>query len=173
MHKIQILLLILMKLLRLVWHNVSAIYVQTHTGSTLEIGNSAIDLEEKIRLCNTLKNKQYQWVITEAYELLEDYIEAIYVYTVCVRNDLWSSSDFGKVEDDEIGKREVYYRLLKAKSNPSKKITKIFRNKIPGFKEIETNNKIGKNYRFNIKLIELLRHTIVHIVDDSMIQKNL
>ena len=133
-----------------------------YTGSTLEIGNSAIDLEEKIRLCNTLKNKQYQWVITEAYELLEDYIEAIYVYIVCVRNDLWSSSDFGKVEDDEIGKREVYYRLLKAKSNPSKKITKIFRNKIPGFKEIETNNKIGKNYRFNIKLIELLRHTIVH-----------
>ena len=62
----------------------------------------------------------------------------------------------------KIGEKEVYYRLLKAKSNPSKKITKIFRNKIPGFKEIETNNKIGKNYRFNIKLIELLRHTIVH-----------
>ncbi|HFK8105292.1 TPA: hypothetical protein ACG0I7_005392, partial [Escherichia coli] len=122
------------------------------TGSTLEIGNSAIDLEEKIRLCNVLKNKQYQWVITEAYELLEDYIEAIYVYTVCVRNDFWSSSYFGKVEDDDIGKGEVYYKLLKAKSNPSKKIIKIFRNKIPGFKEIEINNKIGKNYRFNIKL---------------------
>ncbi|HHN9865796.1 TPA: hypothetical protein ACP7S1_001426 [Escherichia coli] len=92
-----------------------------YTGSTLEIGNSSIDLEEKIRLCEALKNKQYQWVVTEAYELLEDYIEEIYIYTVCIRNYFWSSSDFGKVEDGEIGKRDVYYKLIKAKSNPPKK----------------------------------------------------
>lgn len=131
-----------------------------YTGSTFGIGHSTIDISEKIKLCEALKNKQYQWVITEAFELFEDYIKKIYAHTVSIHYHFWSPSEFPKVQIDKNGDMETNYEAIKNKS--LKVFLKVFRRKLPNFRDVEINNKIGKNYRFEITLIELLRHTIVH-----------
>ncbi|HBV7029290.1 TPA: hypothetical protein MD441_002419 [Escherichia coli] len=133
-----------------------------YTGSTFGIGYTRTDLSEKIKLCEVLKNKQYQWVITEAYELFEDYIKKIYAHTVSIHDHFWSPSEFKNVQIEQNGDMEAYYNAIKRNNKAPKKILKVFRRKLPNFRDVEINNKIGKNYRFEITLIELLRHTIVH-----------
>ncbi|HAW0199911.1 TPA: hypothetical protein JLI54_002948 [Escherichia coli] len=133
-----------------------------YTGSIFGIGHSRIELSEKIKLCEVLRNKQYQWVITEAYELFEDYIKKIYAHTVSIHDHFWSPSEFKNVQIEQNGDMETYYNAIKRNNKAPKKILKVFRRKLPNFREVEINNKMGKNYRLEITLIELLRHTIVH-----------
>lgn len=96
------------------------------------------------------QNKQYQWLLVDAYELFEDFL--VDVYRLCGAN----MKEFRIAEDKEF---LLSSEVLKRKSS---KIISHFRNCLPELKSIEKENKLNKDLRFYLCMIEKFRHIIVH-----------
>ena len=97
-------------------------FYNPYTGDNTLLGHSEIDISKKIELCLILKNKQYQWVLTEAYELFEDYIESLYACAGYIENDFWPASDYGSVSISDIGKKDLTWFKGNAEKKDVKKI---------------------------------------------------
>lgn len=110
------------------------------------------------------KNKQYQWLLAEAYEEFEDFLENIYAYAGYKNNGLWPLHDFGTTTLPELKNKslEWYRERSKIKKDVPKSILNVFRNNYADLREIETNNALEINYRLAITLVESFRHVIVH-----------
>ena len=66
------------------------------------------------------KNKQYQWLLAEAYELFEDCLEMLYAYAGYKNTDLWPLQDFGAVKFSELDSKKYHITiqaLIDAKSS--------------------------------------------------------
>lgn len=127
-------------------------------------GHKKLSSEDK-RLSVVLhKNKQYQWLLSEAYEEFEDCIERLYAYAGFTNNDFWPLKDYGNITLSEIKTKNFNWfeeQAANKKDAPASIINK-FRESFPVIKEIEEKNKLGVNLRLAITLIEFLRHVIVH-----------
>lgn len=108
------------------------------------------------------RNKQYQWLLAEAYEEFEDFLEHAYAYYGKKDNDFWPLEDFGNIKLSEIKDKDFNWYLEKARKKNAKKITTVFRKKFKELKSIEATNEYEINLRMVIILIEKLRHIIVH-----------
>ncbi len=111
------------------------------------------------------KNKQYQWLLSEAYEEFEDYLENVYAYFGYKNNCFWPLKDYGNIFLTDICKKDYDWYVKQAKKKNEKEphsILNRFRNHFPALKDIETKNKINVNLSLAITLIEKLRHIIVH-----------
>lgn len=86
------------------------------------------------------RNKQYQWVLVEAFELFEDFVE--YCYSECIRMNPDGPT-------------------TKSKGDLTAKL-KMLRTHLPNLGISETNNARQINYRSAIALVEMLRHIVVH-----------
>lgn len=130
-------------------------YFFDHKKSSLEDKKIAVVLH---------KNKQYHWLLAEAYESFEDFIEAAYAYAGYMDNNFWPMNDFGKISLSEIkGKSfEWFVAQTKEKRDKPQSILNHFRNKFPQLQQVEANNGLKRNLRLVICLIEHLRHVIVH-----------
>lgn len=117
-------------------------------------------LEDKLEFNTLQKLKTYQWLLVEAYEAFEDFVESAYAFcgliglSIWVRPDDWnhgSSTDIRHYMKPPKGKDRTPYAQLKA-----------FRQGSKHFAEFETGRTTGTNYRVILVLIEKLRHYIVH-----------
>ncbi|EJG2190532.1 MULTISPECIES: hypothetical protein [Enterobacteriaceae] len=140
------------------------LFMSPYTGENVLLGHSEIDISKKVELCFILKNKHYQWVLTEAYELFEDYIESLYACAGYINNDFWPASDYGSISISDISNKDLAWFQItsKKKKEASRSILNKFRSDIENFAKVETTNALVRNYRFNITMIEFLRHIIVH-----------
>jgi len=110
------------------------------------------------------KNKQYQWLLSEAYEEFEDCLERLYAYAGYMDPNFWPLSDFGNISLIELSQKTFEWfekQASKKKDTPSSIINK-FRNTDSALKTQETVNALGVNLYLAITLIEFLRHVIVH-----------
>ncbi len=110
------------------------------------------------------KNKQYQWLLSEAYEEFEDYLENLYAYYGNINNSFWPLKDFGNISLSELDEKdyEWYVTQARKKKDIPSSILNRFRKYFPELKTIETTNKLQVNLSLAIALIEKLRHVIVH-----------
>jgi len=104
---------------------------------------------------------QLQWLLVNAYEYFEIYIKNLYM--LCANeNNIWKLKHFGSLtlqEVENLSEDEIKELAMKVETN---EILNIFRGKLPNYKLLEVNNKIGVDLKFFIKIIEKLRHIIVH-----------
>ena len=110
------------------------------------------------------KNKQYQWLLSEAYEAFKYYLECMYECSGYLDPNFWNPKDFDG-QDPSSAKRngpEWFIERLKKKKNTLQSILNHFRSEFPALGKMEKNNKINVNLRLSICLIEKLRHIIVH-----------
>jgi hypothetical protein len=133
-------------------------------------------LEDQKRAVWRHKNKQYQWLLAEAYELFEDFIESAYGFAGSADRNFWPLSDFGNISLLELEKQNFDWFVSQAKKSTPQKILNRFRYKFPQLEWLETHNNLNRNLHLAIILIENLRHVIVHqkgIVSDrgKFIQK--
>ncbi len=121
-------------------------------------------INEKENIIHFHKNKQYQWLLAEAYELFEDYVESLYACCGYTDKSFWQLADYGTISIDEIDGKDYSWFLKRARDRKGgiKEILAQFRKKIPELENIEKNNSTGLNLRLSISLIENLRHIIVH-----------
>lgn len=118
------------------------------------------------------KNKQYQWLLSEAYEEFEDCLERLYAYAGYTDNNFWPLRDFGNISLNELSQKPYEWfeeQASNKKDAPSSIINK-FRNTYGGLKITEVKNAFGVNLYLAITLVEFLRHIIVHrgwVVNDK------
>lgn len=110
------------------------------------------------------KNKQYQWLLSEAYEAYEDFIETSYAFAGYSDNNVWPLKDYGNISLKELKKKPFtwYVDQSKKKSDTPNSIINQFKTNYPGISEIENQNALNINLRLAVILIEHLRHIIVH-----------
>lgn len=118
-------------------------------------------LEDKKRAVYRHKNKQYQWLLSEAYELFEDFIETTYAYAGYTDRSFWPLKDFGNVSLAELEEKDFTWFVHQAKI-PQREILSRYRKKFPQLVYLETQNRLNINLSLAVVLIENLRHIIVH-----------
>ena len=142
----------------------AATFRDIRTGNLLYLGAKNSSIEDRKLAVVLHKNKQYQWLLAEAYEEFEDLIEA--VYACCGLNDpnFWPLADYGNVTLAEMRTKEFDWHLEQAskKKNGPIGILEVFRKKWPELNELDRDNSFDIHLKFAIILIEKLRHIIVH-----------
>ena len=65
------------------------IFRSAHDGGHRVFAHKKMSLEERATQVFYHKNKQYQWLLSEAYELFADFIEDAYAYAGYIDNNFW------------------------------------------------------------------------------------
>ena len=112
------------------------------------------------------KNRQYGWLLVEAYEEFEDFLERIYAWLGKHDWQAWRLGEFGNVRHAELSLQPFswYLEAVKRKfAQDPKAILARLRELYPRLAEIEERAKpLERNLRLRVELIANLRHKIVH-----------
>jgi hypothetical protein len=139
-------------------------FYDAKTGTLRVYGHLERNIED--RYLDTLlhKNKQYQWLLAEAYEEFEDFLEKVYTYQGMKDNNFWPLTDFGSASLSDLKNKDFEWYLKQAakKKDIPNSVLKIFRKKYQQVNSTENTNKLNVNLALAIALIEKLRHIIVH-----------
>lgn len=140
------------------------IYHDLRTGHAKTYGAKRLFLDDQIRSAHIHKNRHYQWVLAEAYEGFEDFLENLYAGMGYVDYDFWPVSDYKNTHRSDLPTKDFDWFLSQVaikKSKPNS-ILACFRNKFDELRKIETKNKLDYHVGFDLCLISKLRHLIVH-----------
>ncbi|MCX2708343.1 MULTISPECIES: hypothetical protein [unclassified Pseudomonas] len=133
-------------------------YSSPSTSEEVTVKTKTYKLEDQIELNTLHKLKTYQWLLAEAYEAFEDFIDLVYADCGRRGSNLWVRPDGWK--HDGSNNLDHYYNIRrKTKGTPYVQL-KALRERSSHFREFEI--KEGNNYRIVFVLIEKLRHLIVH-----------
>ncbi|MBF8740222.1 hypothetical protein [Pseudomonas guariconensis] len=133
-------------------------YSSPSTSEEVVFKTRTYKLDDQIELNTLHRLKTYQWLLAEAYEAFEDFIEIVYADCGVRGSELWVKPDKWKYE----GSKDIsHYYNPRRKSNGTPYVQlKALRERSAHFRKYET--KEGRNYRVAFVLIEKLRHLIVH-----------
>jgi hypothetical protein len=109
-------------------------------------------------------NRQYQWLLAEAYEHFEDFMEHCYAAAALADRSNWPLRDYGEIRADELASVS-FERLLshaRAKKDKPQSLLNPLRRRIVMLQQFEQSTATDRNYWFFLHLIEQLRHHIVH-----------
>ncbi|MFT7293014.1 MAG: hypothetical protein ACI87Q_000860 [Pseudohongiellaceae bacterium] len=134
------------------------------TGNSRFYDQTKLSLEDRYLHVLLHKNKQYQWLLAEAYEEFEDFLENVYAFYGYVNNTFWPLKDYGSITLSELSTKDFDWHAKQAKNKKDapKSILNKFRSQFPELVKIEKNNALKTNLALAITLIEKLRHIIVH-----------
>lgn len=122
--------------------------------------------EDRIQQIVKQKNRQYGWLLVEAYEEFEDFLERTYAWLG--RHDwrAWRLAEFGNILHAELSCQPFswYLEAVKRKfAQDPKAILARLRSIYPGLAASEARAKpMDRNLRLHVELIANLRHKIVH-----------
>lgn len=144
------------------FHNMA--FRSAKTGKHIFYGHKRLSIDDRRVAVFLHKNKQYQWLLAEAYEAYEDCIERLYAFAGFADNDFWPLKDYGGITLSEISHKDFNWferQAINKKDAPSSIINK-FRESIPSMRKLEDENKLDINLRLAVTTVEFLRHIIVH-----------
>jgi hypothetical protein len=110
-------------------------------------------------------NTQHQWLLVEAFEALEKYLQDLYGVLGYLDRSLWRCSDFGDITPSEISKNDLDWhkqQVRKRFKRNTKEIRKRLNDTITDVHKYLSRNCRQRDYNFLIGCIETLRHIIVH-----------
>lgn len=140
-------------------------FVDPETGFLTAYDHRESLVEDRLHQLIRQKNRQYGWLLVEAYEEFEDYLERTYAWLGKHDWTAWRLGEFGNVRHPELQSKpfDWYLDAVKRKfAGDPKAILNRLRNLDPRFASIEVRNKRRRNLRVSIELIASLRHRIVH-----------
>ncbi|MNR04074.1 hypothetical protein D3C85_1200020 [compost metagenome] len=133
-------------------------YSSPSTSEEVTVKTKTYKLDDQIELNTLHKLKTYQWLLAEAYEAFEDFIEIVYADCGVRGSNLWVRPDSWK-HDGSTNLGDYYNPRRKSNGTPYLQL-KALRERSAHFRKYETRE--GNNYRIVFVLIEKLRHLIVH-----------
>ena len=112
------------------------------------------------------QNKQYQWLLADAYEWFEDYIEFAYAAGGRAVPTLWRPSEQQRLREAHgttptLGAYSEFSANSRETSDVHSKLNR-FRTVFREFRAAEEKNPNYRSTRFVLVLVEMLRHVIVH-----------
>lgn len=142
-------------------HNMA--YRALRTGSPVFYGYHEQSVDEVLEYLVIYTNKQYQWVLVEAFEYFEDFVEVCYAHLGFKKPSAWSPKDLKEMPPSAIDDYGWFLdQAQKKKKGGIHAKLNLFRSALPGFSVLEANNAHRVDFRFSIPLIEHLRHVVVH-----------
>lgn len=133
------------------------------------IGFKDASYSDSLQILQLQHNRQYQWLLAEAYEAFENYLINLYAYSGYLDNDFWEEREFGKEVADGIRNQDLAWFIEQTRHNHKNLpagILKQVNKKIPSLAQILASRKRGDplniDYEFTIILVSKLRHKIVH-----------
>ena len=141
------------------------LFQDLRTGHIKRYGFSQSTAEHRRDLIAKHKNRQYGWLLVEAYEEFEDFLERIYAYIGKSDRNAWPLEDFGRVKLPELDERSFEWYLHTVRRKYGLKHNELLnriRDLYPDLRSVEEKNICHVNLRVAIELIANLRHRIVH-----------
>ncbi|MDD3938008.1 hypothetical protein [Rhodoferax sp.] len=109
------------------------------------------------------KNKHYQWLLSEAFELFEDLVEYIYAFIGQREPKTWPAKELCGETESSLSTKPFDWWLQKSEKQAKLSVKlECLRKRFPNLSLIEQKNHYDINFRFAITLIEMLRHIAVH-----------
>ena len=146
--------------------SIHAMYYQdAQTGEAVAYGDRELSAQDGVRRVGQRKNREYCWLLVEAYEEFERCMERVYAFLGKWNPEAWPLEDFGNVKWPELGSKNFGWYLNTVKRRyrqRPKEILNRLRAKYPDLETVERTNKLGTNLRVAVELIESLRHKVVH-----------
>lgn len=137
-------------------HNMS--FIDPTSGERFFYNHESMYLDDKLLLINNQKNREYQFLLMEAYEIFEDTLEELYAYTMINDRNIWPN-EIKNISNEEIIQKDFKYFCRKANQRKGGAI-KIGMQLID---YLECNIKWeGLSLKQRIIFVEKLRHIIVH-----------
>lgn len=133
-------------------------YKSPSTAVETTITTKTYKLDDQLELNTLHKLKTYQWLLAEAYEVFEDFLERVYADCGVRGSCLWVRPDDWKY-DGSTNLSHYYNPRRKSSGTPFLQL-KALRERSAHFREYEARK--GNHYRVQFVLIEKLRHLIVH-----------
>lgn len=140
------------------------IYYRAADGAVRALKAREADVDQALLNCRFHKIKQYQWMLAEAYEALEDFLEESYAAGAMRTGSLWWLSDYGNVAPSDVDESNFQWLLERARRKKDRpfSIVERLRASSENFRRLEMEDATKANYRIALVLIEKLRHVIVH-----------
>lgn len=108
-------------------------------------------------------NRQYQWLLAEAFELFEDFLVDAYGCAGALDPATWTSQDLRAI-GVHAGQGPAWWvaQARGLRRAPSAKIVLERLRLLPGVRELEEDNAHEIDYKIALLMIERMRHVIVH-----------
>lgn len=135
-------------------------YTEPLSGKSVMYSHKKTSIAQEIDLVYIFKNKQYQWLLAEAYEEYEDFIENIYAHCGCIDLEFWHQEH--KKLLNSSSKPEFPDFLKVSKHLGVRKILNRIRSIFVDLKKFERINPVHGHMGFYLALIEKIRHVVVH-----------
>lgn len=134
------------------------------TGEHIFYDQRDLSAEEAKRHLLLRKNKQYQWLLVEAYEAFEKFLLHVYAHVGATCQDCWPMKDYGNVTITESAEKAFpwYLEQSKKKKDLPHSILTALRKKFSALSAVEMNNYLSVHLGFAVALTANLRHQIVH-----------
>lgn len=125
-------------------------------------------IKDQIQALERHTNRQYQWLLVEAYEHFEDFLERTYAAAALSDHGYRPLLDYGTGQAGDIASPSFESLFEKSRSKKGKPYSLLnpLRTKIERIRRIESTNMLNVNLWFMLHLIEKLRHHIVHTRGD-------
>lgn len=132
------------------------LYYAPSSGEPAMLGAKETNINELIERNSIHQLKMYQWLLVEAYEAFEDFLEVAYAYCGLEGVSIWKRPKEWKYQ---VGTEDIQHYFTERKPYGQ---LKAFRAGSKHFAQYEMNSPTGTNYKVVFVLIEKLRHLIVH-----------
>jgi hypothetical protein len=134
------------------------------SGSVERFGFYQENADDRIRSITLSVNSQYRWLLVEAYEAFEDFVEEAYAFAGFNDRNAWPLKDFGSITLNELSRKDFdwFRERAKEKRDAASSIMSRFRDILPNFSSRESTNCLEINLKFVTQAIALFRHIIVH-----------
>ena len=135
------------------------------SGDYVKYGAAVSRTKDRAKQVVRQQDRQYGWLLVEAYEEFEDFLERTYAWLGKHDWQAWRLGEFGNIRYAELSERPFPWYLETVRhgfaQNPRKILNRL-RNLYPNLADTEARNKLGRNLRLSVELIANLRHKIVH-----------
>ena len=144
----------------------SMAFYDPESGLYTRYGITESGAEDRMRQLVRQKNRQYGWLLVEAYEEFEDFLERTYAWLGKHDWQAWRLGEFGNVRHADLSRKPFtwYLEAVKRKfAQDPKAILARLRDLYPRLAQIEERTKpLNRNLRLQVELTANLRHKIVH-----------
>ena len=140
------------------------VFKDAKTGTTVFFGQTSRTPTEMDLSVVLHQNRQYQWLLVEAYEEFADFVKMAYASVAMVDPNFWPLADYGNITLADLSTKDWAWHLerLKNKKDCPHSILAHLKKRYPEIRELALNNTCDENLDFSLFLIEHLRHIIVH-----------
>ena len=135
------------------------------SGDYVRYGATTSRAEDRVRQVIRQQDRQYGWLLVEAYEEFEDFLEKTYAWLGKHDSRAWRDRERGSIQCPEASQQPFSRYLETLRNTPAldpRAILGRLRHVYPILEETERQNKLNRNLRLSVELIANLRHKIVH-----------